>query len=321
MSQNTEGKSVMVQGRIVWVSGDLFKGKPKVDQTTKLQKFDKQGNPAIEYGFGLAVPKAAFQPGQPAAALWEAIHEAAFTLYPSRQLPPGFAWKYKDGDGVDHNGQPFNTREGHSGHLIFACTTSIPIKYFIWQNGNNVQIAEGIKCGDYVNVQLNLKAHPPSGAGKAGLYLNPNAVQLLGYGKEIINAPSGDQIFGAVQPPMPQGASAQPVAPQGQNLLVPPQAMPAPGAPPVYQPPVAVAQPVQPHFAVLPQVHQPPPGGMPAPGNGHPPVGSPWPGGFPAPAAAATPMAPPMGAPSYAAPVNYAPQATAMPNGMPPIPR
>lgn len=300
MSQNTEGKSVMVQGRIVWVSGDLFKGKPKVDQTTKLQKFDKQGNPAIEYGFGLAVPKGAFQPGQPAAALWDAIHEAAFTLYPSRQLPPGFAWKYKDGDGVDHNGQPFATREGHSGHLVFACTTSIPIKYFKWENGN-IQISEGIKCGDYVNVQLNIKAHPPSGAGKAGLYMNPNAVQLLGYGKEIINAPSGDQIFGVVQPPMPAGASAQHIAPQGQNMLVPPgpATMPAPGAPPVYQPPVAAAPPVQPHYAVVPPAHQPPPGGMPA----------------------APPMAPVNYPPAAPAPMNYAPQTTAMPNGMPPIPR
>lgn len=336
MSQDTQGKAVMVQGRIVWVSGDLFKGRLKIDQNTKQQKYDKAGNPVTEYGFGLAVPKSALQhlgPGQP-GEIWSAMQEQAFQIYPSRQIPPGFAWKYKDGDGVDDKGVPFSQREGYAQHVVFAMTTQVPIKYFRHENGGNIMINEGIKCGDYVNVQVMVKAHAASGTFKPGVYLNPNAVQFLGFGKEIINAPSGDQIFGLVAPPMPPGASAIPLAPQPGQILVPPQApiMSAPGVPSAPAP--------APHWGVVPAAHQPPPGGMPAPGNGYaPPVGAqpmqmapqqqvqmtaaspafpsnpgngyPQPGGYPVPGVTATPMGQPMGAPSFAAPaVNpvYPPQ-------------
>ena len=259
----TEGRTIMVQGRIVWTSGDLFQGKPKLDLNTKQPKIDKQGQPIMEYGFGLAVPKSVLnqaEAGQP-GEIWSAIHAEAYTLYPSRQLPPGFAWKYKDGDGVDHNGQSFADREGHAEHLIFACTTTIPIKYFRLENGNNFLINEGIKCGDYVNVQLGIKAHGPVGQGKAGLYLNPLAVQLIGYGAAIINMPSGNQIFGTVAPPLPQGASLTPLAPMPGPLIpsapmsgpaLAPQSIPAYGSPPVVQQAQAT-----PHYGVVPQAFQP----------------------------------------------------------------
>lgn len=264
MSQATNGKSVMVQGRIVWVGGDLFKGKIKTEFNSNIPKKNAAGETMMEYGFGLAVPKSVLNQtatGQP-GEIWAAMHEEAFTLYPSRQIPPGFAMKYKDGDGIDHKGQPFSQREGHAGHIILTCTTSLPIKFFKWENGQNILISEGIKCGDYVNVQLHVKAHPAQGQGKPGLYLNPNAVQFLGFGKEIINAPSGDQIFGNALPPMPQGASAMPLAPTG--MIVPtgqPAAPPMPPqAMPMQQPPA--------HFGVIPPVHQPPPGGQPISGGG-----------------------------------------------------
>lgn len=257
MSATNNGRSVMVQGRIVWVSGDLFKGRPKTDMQTKQVKIDpKTGQPMMEFGFGLAVPKSVLnqmgegQPGQ----IWAAMHEEAFTLFPSRQIPPGFAMKYKDGDGIDDKGVPFAQREGYAGHIVLACTTSIPIKFYKWENGQNILINEGIKCGDYVNVQVNVKAHPAVGTAKAGLYMNPLAVQFLGFGKEIINAPSGDQIFGTQAPPMPQGASATPIAPQG---MIVPTGAPVMGQPlGGYQQP-APSTPVQPHWGVLPQSHQP----------------------------------------------------------------
>jgi len=272
---NSTGKSCMVQGRIVWTSGDLFKGKPKLDQNTKQPRTNAQGEPMIEYGFGLAVPKSvlsqigAGQPGE----IWTALHEEAYTLYPSKQLPPGFAMKFKDGDGVDHKGQSYSNRTGHAGHIILACTTTIPIKWFKYENGQNILVNEGIKCGDYINVQLQVKAHPAMGQGKAGLYLNPMAVQLIGYGEAIVNAPSGDSIFGLTAPVVPQGASETPVAPQGQI-------MPTPGAPvqqsfaaPVAQP-APVQQPATPHYGVLPQEHQPAPVQQPAApvASGMPPI-------------------------------------------------
>lgn len=264
------GRSVMVQGRIVWTSGDMFKGKQKVDQNTKQPRRNAAGEPMMEYGFGLAVMKSALQQtgaGQP-GEVWAAMYAEAMTLYPNGQVPPSFAMKYKDGDGVDDKGISFAQREGYAGHIVLACTTSLPIKFFKFENGANVLVNEGIKCGDYVKVQLQIKAHPAQGQGKAGLYLNPSAVQFLGYGKEIINTPSGDAIFGTVAPPMPQGASALPLSPGPMPAQVapgfaPPMAQPfAPPQPSYQQQPPQPAAP-QPHYAVVPPAHQPPPGGMP----------------------------------------------------------
>ena len=239
----TTGKTCMVQGRIVWVSGDLFKGQRQVDYNTKAPKVNAQGEPVIQYGFGLAVPKSVLSQtadGQP-GAFWRAMHEEAYSLYPNGHIPPSFAMKYKDGDGVDDKGISFTQRKGYAGNVVLACTTNLPIKFFRWENGQNIQINEGIKCGDYVNVQLNIKAHPAQGQGKPGLYLNPYAVQFLGFGEEIINTPSGDQIFGTAMPPIPTGASATPIAPQG--LIMP-------------QPVAAPAAPAQPHYGVLPPQFQ-----------------------------------------------------------------
>jgi hypothetical protein len=309
MSNVSEGKSVMVTGRIVWTCGrTVFDGKLNVDDRTKLPKLNAKGEQTQQYGFGLAVAKTELAPGKSGEPLWNAIHEQAFVIYPSRQMPPAFAWKYKDGDGVDHNGAPFNTREGYGGHLIFACTTGIPIKFFRFENGNNILTNEGIKCGDYVNVQINVVAHAAVGQGKPGVYLNPNAVQFLGYGKEIINTPSGDQLFGVQAPPLPPGASATPLAPQ-PGMLVPqapvgyaappqqPTGFPAPSAPQQFQAPQGYpgpgpsASPGSPpppsNYGVIPPALQPPTQGYAQPGvpAGYPPAhqnGAPqMPGGFP----------------------------------------
>ncbi len=261
MAQASNGRSVMVQGRIVFTVGDLFKGRVKTVFGTQTPRTNQAGEPMMEYGFGLAVPKTELaKPG----SIWEAIHAEAQSLYPGGHIPPSFAMKYKDGDGIDDKGVPFAQREGYAGHLVFACTTSLPIKWFRFENGNNIMVNDGIKAGDYVNVQLSIKAHPAIAAGKAGLYLNPNAVQFLGYGKEIVNAPSGDQIFGTSMPPVPQGASSIPIAQPGMLVPNAPNYAVNPG--PIFQPgfqqPVAQQQQV-PHYGILPVAHQPPPGGQP----------------------------------------------------------
>lgn len=249
MQQANTGRTVMVQGRIVWSSGpSLFQGKQKVDQNTKQPRVNAQGQPMIEYGFGLAVPKQSCQD------IWNALHEEAFTLFPQRQLPPGFAMKFKDGDGIDHNGVSFQQREGYAQHIVLTCTTTLPIKWFKHEATGNIQVNEGIKCGDYVNVQLTIKAHGANGQAKPGLYLNPMAVQFLGYGKEIINTPSGDQIFGTQAPP--QMGSPTPIAPAGMIMPMPG----GPAAPPVQQ--QVAQQQITPNFNVIPPAHQPPAGGV-----------------------------------------------------------
>ena len=254
----SDGQITMVQGRIVWTGGDLFKGQIKTEFNTDKPKLNNLGEQIREYGFGLAVPKSVLgdsSPGKP-GHIWAVLHSEAQKIFPNG-LPPGFAMKFKDGDGVDHKGVPFTAREGYAGHIVITCTTTLPIKWFRWENGQNVMINEGIKCGDYVNVQLQVKAHAAIGQGKPGLYVNPLAVQLVGYGKEIINVPSADAVFGTTMPPVPQGASLTPVAPQGQGMLVPtpaPQNAMVPG----FQQPAPVPQGVaQPNFGVIPQPLQP----------------------------------------------------------------
>lgn len=285
MTTNSNGNSLLIQGRIVWTSGNsLFEGKHRKNMNTNQLEYDDKGQPVIEYGFGLAVPKIDPRTNQFTAEyvkIYQAIHGEALTLYPSGQLPPNFALKYKDGDGVDHNGAPFNTREGYAGHIVLACTTRIPIKFFRFEGNQNILVNDGIKCGDYVNVQLNIKAHPAKGQSKPGVYLNPSAVQLIQPGKEIINMPSGDQMFGNAAPQYAGEVVAPTHAPMpnmgaGQNLQAPP-AMPGQGfggTPPAgthYAPQPAPA----PHYGVLPQTHQPAPQaappmpGMPPVGNGH----------------------------------------------------
>ena len=51
----SEGQNLMVQGRIVWLSGKtIFAGKTRLDDITKQPVIDqKTGQPVIEYGFGL----------------------------------------------------------------------------------------------------------------------------------------------------------------------------------------------------------------------------------------------------------------------------
>lgn len=299
---NADGKVAMVQGRIVWTSGDLFKGKEQTIFGTQTPKLNQNGERSIQYGFGLAVPKAELA-DPTRGAIWVAMHEQAFTLYPSRQIPPSFAMKYKDGDGVDDEGKPFSMREGYQGCLVFALTTNLPIRYFRFEGGQNIQVPDGIKCGDYVNVQVMIKAHAAQGQGKAGLYLNPMAVQLVAPGKEIVNAPTGEQVFGNVAPVAPAGyvapvAAPMPAfafAPQGAPVMPSFASNPAAAPQPVAMPAPYPAAPAA-HYGVVPQAFQPPQGGAPAP---YP--AAPMPGSYP----------PPQGQPQYAT----------QPAGFPPLPR
>ncbi len=256
----SNGNNLLLQGRIVWTSGSsLFAGSQKKDYNTNAPIVGDDGQPVVEYGFGLAIPKVDPRNGQHTAEftkIWQTLHQEAFTLYPSGQIPKDFAMKFKDGDSdVDDKGIPYSKREGYAGHIVLSCTTRIPIKFFIFQGGNNILVNDGIKNGDYVNVQLNIKAHPAKGRGKAGLYVNPSAVQLIQPGKEIINTPSGDQMFG-MQAPVYNGVAEAYVAPQMPAQAAPsyPQQPAMPAQP--YQAPPAAPQ-AQPHYGILPEQHQP----------------------------------------------------------------
>jgi hypothetical protein len=219
MSQNSTGTSDLVTGRIVWTSGDLFKGEHTKDMFTKALKFRPDGKPVIQYGFGLAVPKSQAQ------SLYSKIMAEAAQIFPNG-LPPSFALKFKDGDSIDDKGIPFSNRTGYKDHLIFALTTQIAPKFYINENGAYMLVNQGFKCGDYVQVQVDIKAHGAIGQGKAGTYLNPMAVLFVKAGEAIVNTPSPDSIFGA--PPVTAGQPVNPFAGQPAPVAQAPMAPPVP---------------------------------------------------------------------------------------------
>lgn len=233
MSTKSASKTALMVGRIVWKAGDLFKGEVDKVFGTQTPKLNQSGQTSNVWAFGLAVQKA------DAIAFVNMINEEARSIY-TNGIPPSFAMKFKDGDGIDHNGQSFAVREGYAGHIIFDLKTHNAPAFYRHENGAYLMINSGIKCGDYVQVQVKMQAHGPIGQGKPGMYLNPSMVLLVGEGKEIINAPSATQVFGNAPPPMPPGAVVQSQqAPQGsQNFMM--------------------GQPVQPNYNVLPPQFQQP---------------------------------------------------------------
>lgn len=317
------GTAVTVQGRLVWVSGDLYKGKPMINQETRQPVIDtKTGLQKITYGFGLAVPKSSFAPEkmgpEGSGYIWNVMYEEAFKIYTNRQLPPDFAFKKKDGDtDIDDKGVPYSQRQGYAGHIVFAFTTELPIKYYVNREGQYVQVNEGIKCGDYVAVSATIKGHAKKGQGKPGLYMNPNAVLFLTYGEPIINTPSGEQVFGGKQFDMSFG-SQQPIAPQGfsgfAQQAVAPQQQFAPQMqqpmqtqqPQQYAQPAPVQQPIQPNYGVLPQIHQPQQMQQTAQQPSTSPQGYPQQGNV-APTGYAQPAVPSFGQPPAQGPATFAP--------------
>lgn len=247
-------KHVMVQGRIVWVMGATpFEGVPRVNKITKQPTIGKDGKQQVEYGFGLAVPMESLQQGKVNQDLWPAIQAAALSVFPNGQFPPNFAWKFKNGDtDIDHRGKPFREREGYAGHIVLSCTTTIPIRFFRWENNANTQVSEGIRCGDYVEVAISIRGHSGVGEAKPGIYINPNMVRFLAYGTEIVSGPSVDTVFGGA-PTSQVGGQASPIGQTSSNPL------PSMGtAPSFQQTPQTPAPPtVPPNYGVLPPSHQP----------------------------------------------------------------
>ena len=237
-------------GRIVW--GNPLNGRPKTDQNNQPVINAQTGQQVTQWSFGLAIPKAE------CAALFQAMQQEAGTVFP-QGAPQNFAWKFKDGDGLDDKGIPFSNREGYAGCVVLSISTeAFAPRVVRLAAGSYQQMTEGVKCGDYVRVALGIKAH----AGKMGvrgsvpgLYLNPSMIEFIGYGQEIISGPDASTLFGGQAVALPAGASAVPLAP--------PQPMPTAGMP--GQAPGFVQQPVPPAMpGVMPGNPQQPPAAHPA---------------------------------------------------------
>lgn len=250
-------------GRLVW--GNPFTARDVKDGQGKVVN-GQDGKPLQEYSFGLSIPKSE------CAAIFAVMGAEAAAACPGG-IPANFAWKYKDGDTNDANGKPYSAREGYAMCAVFSFNTRFPVPVFQRQGSGLVQLTQGVKTGDFVRVAVTIDGHgakPGVMGSKAGLYLNPTMVELVGYGEAILRGADPDDVF-ATPAALPAGASATPVASGPMAAPQAPQAAPQPPGFPPQAPaaaPTAPAAPPQPH-ATFPNGPQP---GQPsaAPGGGFP---------------------------------------------------
>src|SRR5215469_9943256 len=154
-------------GRVVW--GHPMKAQAKKDQNK--QPILKDGQPVMQWAFGVAFPKAEFQ-----QMIWPEMAKEAGLIFPNG-VPNGFAWKYQDGDGVDADGKPFASREGYAGCYVLSISTSAfapPVYKWNPARGGYDQMTENdIKTGDFVALALNIVGHTAKErTHNPGLYIN-----------------------------------------------------------------------------------------------------------------------------------------------------
>ena len=222
-------------GRLVY--GHPSKKIQKLD--TKRQPVLKDGNPVMVHMFGVAYAKDVFN-----AQIWPLMYAAASGAYGGQQPPGHFSYKFKDGDGVDRQGKPYNQREGYAGHIVVHFETQFDIVAYRQnpQSGGWDQITENdYKTGDYIMVNTSIEGNKPADPTHTpGLFINPQGVLHVGNGTAIVNAPSADQMFAGQAIALPPGAMPAGSAPQMPGGMASPPgfgggmhpgAMPAPAAP------------------------------------------------------------------------------------------
>lgn len=254
-------------GRIVWGHPTRAKGKTRKNPATNaiepVMKAD--GTQVMVRSFGLAITKDEFQ-----AQVWPALSAEAAALYPGGAPPQKFAWKYTDCDQRDDNGKLFSEREGYAGCYVLAFSSELdnPPPVFKFNGSTYDQLpGDAIKCGDWVAVKSLLKGNIPADRTMTpGIYVNPQGIEFVGYGTEIVAQGSinPNDAFGGQARQLPPGASATPVgAPAGAPgmpvgspapMTAPP---PGPGAMPGQTPPPVMAPPPAPAPAAAPAMTRP----------------------------------------------------------------
>nr|DAU20409.1 MAG TPA: protein of unknown function DUF2815 [Caudoviricetes sp.] len=227
-------------GRIV--GGDPNKFEQAIDFYIKQPKTNKNGQPVKEHRIDLAIPKAEFMQN-----VWPYVVQEVAKIYPQyanvnpEQLEmTRFAWKIINGDSPacpQGSNVPYNTRDGYKGCYVIKIRTSAfcPSTYK-FENGAYRKVEAGeVKTGDYVVTSVNLTVHTEK---DGGIYWNPNAYEIVGYGQAIKGSVNADpmKLFGGQVSAVPVGASATPISsapgtaqmPMPQAPVMPQAPMPAP---------------------------------------------------------------------------------------------
>jgi len=216
-------------GRLV--QGDPFEAQTKDWQGKPLTCADGV-TPRTQYFVGVAFPK-----GPEWDAVWAKIYAVAQAGFPGGQFSqPNFAWKIVDGDTQAD-------REGYAGHMVVKFSGGFEPKVYT-AGGQEIITKDsgGLKRGYFVRVYFSVA--PNGNLQMPGVYLNPQLIERVAFGEEIVSGPDGAAVFGgAPAAALPPGASATPLA--GAPIAAPdaaqmppsaPAAPPAGGAPPTAPP-------------------------------------------------------------------------------------
>lgn len=212
-------------GRLVY--GSMTEGSTKKNDGSP--RVDKQGQPATEWGFGVAIPKGAetHWNGTPwGKQIWDAAH-AAFQQGQTQR--PDFSWKIIDGDSTipNRNNKKPCDQEGYKGHWIVRFSSYFAPRTVDAKGQSPIDPAS-IKRGYYVQVYADFSDNAPSQT--PGMYINHRFVSLQAFGPEIQGGMDASEV-GFGQAALPAGASAVPIG-QAQvpasTTPNPPAAAPAP---------------------------------------------------------------------------------------------
>lgn len=256
------------------IGGSLYKpqtrtdnaGKPKIDTAT--------GQPETYINFGVAIPKGAEQHW--AHTEWGGkIYQIAAAAYPQMVQNPTFAWKIIDGDSQIPNkkGRKPCEQEGYPGHWVLWFSQSWAPQIVNANGTQQLTEPDAVVPGYYVQVFGSVKGNAPSPS--PGVYLNPIAVALAGYGQRIETSSVDTTAVGFGTGPAPVGMSTVPLA-----AMTAPPAAPGAAVPGMVPPPIpqaggilpSPAMPTPPVAAAVPPPIAPVPGFVTGPAAAPPPA-------------------------------------------------
>lgn len=233
---NTQRTDILTPvGRLV--AGDVFKANTTDQQGRPLviKSGPNAGQPKVEYYFAVAIPKTDPTFNTEVMAKLQAAAKTGFpTLFDANGqcLRPDFAWKIVDGDSriPNQNNTIPATKEGYPGNWVISFKGGFAPKVYTKGGEAVITDPEAIKRGYYIRVYGSVTGNGEM--QKPGIFLNPNMVEFVGYGEEIISGPDGASVFGgAPAANLPAGASAIPMA--GTPMAMPSQMPAAPVATPM----------------------------------------------------------------------------------------
>lgn len=251
-------------------------GRLVMGSLTDKEDKDHDGNVIPEadraYFFGVAVPKTDPLVG----GLIGQLYQMAVTDYQSAPLvlaeinkgltAKDFSWKIQDGDAPQYDsktGALRQTPDYIKGCFIFKFRTQYEFGACDF-NGLDISRAN-IKRGDYIAVMFNSSVNGRVDS-KAGIYLNPVAIQLLGYGEAIQTGIKASTAFagrkiaapaGATQMPTAAGATQMPGNSASAPVQTGPAGMPGAGLPAAAPVSAPIASPTNPGYTPAPMAGMP----------------------------------------------------------------